>query len=114
MLAKDCSDTLLSEWLKVLRRLWLAYDKKIENEQFEVYATELGDVPIGLLEPAIKAIINDGSRAPYFPRLSELKAAISYETKKDITSGELDPENIDEWCRHQEQKYLARCRWSRK
>ena len=114
MLAKDFSDTLLNEWLKVLRRLWLAYDKKIDNEQFEVYATELGDVPIGILEPAIKTIINDGNRAPYFPRLSELKASISYEVKKDITSGELDPDNIDEWCRHREHNYMASCTWSRK
>lgn len=106
-----CFEELKKEWLKVLRRLWLAFDKPIQNEQFEVYASELQIIPLGLLEDGIKAIINNTNRSNYFPRLSELKLAISQEMKKDITDGNLDDDNIDEWIRFQEERLLNRCRW---
>ena len=110
-LQNECEQTLDNEWLKVLRRLWAAYDKPIQAEQFELYVEELGNVPIGLLDPAIKAIINDGNRAPFFPRLSELKAAISHTMQLDMTDGTVTQDNNDEWCNRQDEKYIRWCTW---
>jgi hypothetical protein len=103
-------EEMKKEWLKALRRLWFAFDKPIQNEQFEVYASELQNIPLGLLESGIKAIIN---KSKYFPRLSELKSEISQEMKKDITDGSLDQENIDEWIRFQDEKWLHKVKWNR-
>ena len=107
---EEADESLRKEWFNVLRRLWLAYDKKIDAEQFKLYADELSNIPIGLLEPGIKALINDMNRTNYFPRLSEVRLAISNELKKTLTSGDLTDDNIDEWLNNQHNQFMARCR----
>jgi hypothetical protein len=49
--------TLLEEWLAVLGELWTATGKTVDSKRLRVYQKALGDVPLGLLEKAIKRVI---------------------------------------------------------
>ena len=45
------------EWLGVLSELWISVEKPIEPDRLGVYQKALGDVPLGLLEKAVKRVI---------------------------------------------------------
>ena len=49
--------TPLEEWLAVLGQLWTAAGKRIDSKRLKVYQKALEDVPLGLLEKAIKRVI---------------------------------------------------------
>jgi len=46
------------DWANTLRPLWTAAGKPIDKEQYSAYLKALNDVPIGLLEQAVKRILN--------------------------------------------------------
>lgn len=49
----------MEEWLGVLTQLWTAYDKPLDPDRLALYQNMLGDVPMGLLEKAIKRVIRE-------------------------------------------------------
>ena len=49
----------MEEWLGVLAELWTAVGKPIEEDRLKVYQKVLEDVPLGLLELAIKRVIQE-------------------------------------------------------
>jgi hypothetical protein len=49
----------MEEWLAVLAELWTAVGKPIEEDRLKVYQKALEDVPLGLLELAIKRVIQE-------------------------------------------------------
>jgi hypothetical protein len=51
--------TPLEEWLAVLGELWTAVGKPIDVQRLRVYQKAMGDVPLGLLESAIKRVIQE-------------------------------------------------------
>jgi putative transposase len=56
IMAED-HDLLLEEWLGVLVELWTALGKPLEADRLEVYRNSLGEVPLGLLELAVRRVI---------------------------------------------------------
>ena len=63
----------LPETLACFRLLMAAYpDKKPEADTFQLYAEMLADIPVYLLEAAIREHI---AGSPWFPKLSELRDA---------------------------------------
>lgn len=45
------------EWRTILAKLWGAFGKPINKDQFKVYADTLGDVPLGVLEHVVDEVI---------------------------------------------------------
>jgi hypothetical protein len=50
-------ETPMEEWLAVLGELWTAVGKPIDVQRMRVYQKALEDVPMGLLEKAIRRVI---------------------------------------------------------
>jgi hypothetical protein len=47
------------EWLGVLSQLWIAFDKPLDPERLALYRNMFGDLPLGLLEQAVKRAIRE-------------------------------------------------------
>lgn len=57
----------------ILQRLALAYpEKRLDRATLQVYQQELADIPLGLLEQAVKRHIHT---SPWFPHISDLRLA---------------------------------------
>jgi hypothetical protein len=54
-------DLLLVEWLGILSELWKAVGKPLEKDRLEVYRHSLGEVPLGLLELAVRRVIRENT-----------------------------------------------------
>ena len=54
-------DLALKEWLGVLEELWTAAGKPLEADRLEVYRQSLGEVPLGLLELAVRRVIRENT-----------------------------------------------------
>jgi len=54
-------DLALEEWLGVLEELWSAVGKPIEPDRLQVYRNALADVPLGLLEVAVRRVIRENT-----------------------------------------------------
>jgi len=52
-------DQMLEEWLEVLAELWTAAGKSLEADRLQVYRQSLGEVPLGLLELAVRRVIRE-------------------------------------------------------
>jgi hypothetical protein len=48
-----------AEWLGILAQLWIAIGKPIEQDRLNIYAAQLEDVPMGLLEKAIDRLLKE-------------------------------------------------------
>ncbi len=55
----EADDLLLEEWLGVLAELWTAAGKPLEADRLQVYRQSLGEVPLGLLELAVRRVIRE-------------------------------------------------------
>ncbi len=55
----EADDLLLEEWLGVLAELWTAAGKPLEADRLKVYRQSLGEVPLGLLERAVRRVIRE-------------------------------------------------------
>ena len=49
----------LEEWLGVLVRLWTAFQKQPTPDQLDLYRNQLDEIPLELLEQAVKRAIRD-------------------------------------------------------
>lgn len=59
LLDEEIYDLAKKEWMGILERLWRAINKPIDPIQLEVYADELGEIPLGLLERAVGRCIRE-------------------------------------------------------
>ena len=50
---------LMAEWIGVLQKMWHAIGKAVDRNQLDVYAEQLADVPMGVLEDAVSQAIRD-------------------------------------------------------
>jgi len=57
----EADDLLLEEWLGVLAELWTAAGKALEADRLQVYRQSLGEVPLGLLERAVRRVIRENT-----------------------------------------------------
>ena len=55
----EADDLLLVEWLWVLAVLWTAAGKPLEADRLQMYRQSLGEVPLGLLELAVRRVIRE-------------------------------------------------------
>lgn len=65
----------MSEWLEVLSGLWAAYGKTPDAKQLAIYASVLADVPLGLLEDAIRRVIGQ-HEYNNVPTAAEIRRAV--------------------------------------
>ena len=49
----------LDEWTSVLKQLWYAIGKPVDSKQLAVYVTQLGDIPLGVLEDVVARIMRE-------------------------------------------------------
>jgi hypothetical protein len=54
-------ELLLGEWLGVLAEMWTATGKPLEADRLQVYRNSLGEVPLGLLELAVRRVIRENT-----------------------------------------------------
>ena len=57
----ETDDLLLEDWLGVLAELWIAAGKALEADRLQVYRQSLGEVPLGLLELAVRRVIRENT-----------------------------------------------------
>jgi hypothetical protein len=48
-----------AEWIGVLLQLWDAIGKTADKKQLAVYVTQLGDIPLGILEKVVQSVLAD-------------------------------------------------------
>jgi len=48
-----------AEWIGVLLQLWDAIGKTADKKQLAVYVTQLGDIPLGVLEKVVQSVLAD-------------------------------------------------------
>lgn len=75
---EDIYQAAMEEWLGVLVRLWQAVGKNVDAERLQIYQRELGDVPLGLLEKAVKRLIREWHYANV-PNVNEIWKAVCKE-----------------------------------
>jgi len=66
------------EWLGVLSRLWVAFDKPLEPERLTIYRNLLCNVPMGLLELAVHRTIRE-HKYNSVPSVADVWAAVRRE-----------------------------------
>lgn len=49
----------MEEWLNVLARLWVAFDKPLEPVRLALYQSLLNKLPLGLLELAVERVVRE-------------------------------------------------------
>jgi hypothetical protein len=54
-------ETPMEEWLGVLAELWMAVGKPIDAARLRVYQKALWEVPLGLLELAVRRVVRENS-----------------------------------------------------
>ncbi len=85
--------TPMEDWLVVLSGLWLAAGKDLEQDRLQVYARELGDIPLGLLEKAVSRCLQ-GRVYSNVPTVGEIRQALRRELGNPY---DLD-QAMAEWC----------------
>ena len=68
----------LTEWMDVLRSLWVAIGKPVDNDRLKIYSRVFGDVPLGLLEKAVKRV-QLTTTYQVVPTIAEINKAIQFE-----------------------------------
>lgn len=56
---EELYQSALEEWLGVLSRLWIAFDKPLDPERLTIYREALDVLPLGLLDLAVKRVIRE-------------------------------------------------------
>lgn len=72
---EEIQQAAMAEWLEALSGLWAAYGKTPDAKQLAIYARVLGDVPLGLLDEAIKRVIERHGFANV-PTAAEVRRAV--------------------------------------
>jgi hypothetical protein len=74
----EIAEMAKSEWLDILRSLWVAIGKPVDQERIKIYARTFGDVPMGLLEKAVKRV-QLTTTYQVVPTIAEIHKAIKFE-----------------------------------
>mgnify|MGYP002390656192 CR=1 FL=1 len=69
------------EWLNVLRSLWIAIGKPVDNDRLMIYARVFEEVPYGLLVKAIKRV-QLTTTYQVVPTIAEIHKAIQVELRE--------------------------------
>lgn len=72
----ECQQAALEDWLEVLSRLWVAYDKPLDPIRLVLYQNMLGKLPTGLLELAIEQTVKDHGKYNNVPTVGEVWDAV--------------------------------------
>lgn len=72
----ECQQAAMEDWLEVLSRLWVAYDKPLDPIRLVLYQTMLGKLPTGLLELAIEQTVKDHGKFNNVPTVGEVWDAV--------------------------------------
>lgn len=83
----------MEEWLSVLTQLWTAYDKPLDPERLTLYQKMLGEVPLGLLEKAVKRVIRE-HKYNSVPAVGDVWSAI----RKELGNPYDIDQAIQAWC----------------
>jgi hypothetical protein len=73
---EDCQQAALEDWLEVLSRLWVAYDKPLDPIRLVLYQNMLGKLPTGLLELAIEQTVKVHGKYNNVPTVGEVWDAV--------------------------------------
>ena len=95
-------ETPLEEWLSVLARLWIAFDKPLDPERLQLYQAELASVPMGLLELAISRTIRNHVYSSV-PSIGDVWRSVRAELGNPY---DLD-QAIQDWCERQWRKVVV-------
>lgn len=71
------------EWLDVLGGLWTSVGKPIDPDRLELYQSSLGEVPLGLLERAVRRVIRENAY-PVVPAPGVIWEAVSKELGRPL------------------------------
>lgn len=100
----ECHQAALEDWLEILSRLWVAYDKPLDPVRLVIYQNMLGKLPSRLLELAIEQAVKDHGKYNNVPTVGEVWAAVRVvlHNPRDIDQA------IDEWSSRQFEACLYR------
>jgi hypothetical protein len=76
MSESECDQAALEDWLEVLSRLWVAYDKPLDPVRLVLYQNMLGKLPTGLLELAIEQTVRNHGKYNNVPTVGEVWDAV--------------------------------------
>ena len=71
-------DLAYQEWLGSLESLWVAIGKPVDRDRLKIYAKTFEDVPLGLLEKAVKRVLLSNTYN-IVPTIAAIRAAIHIE-----------------------------------
>ncbi len=91
----------LADWYSILEGLWIAIGKPVDKKRLKIYAQELSNVPIGLLERAIRRI-RMTSTFSSVPAIGEIWRAVRVELENDNCS------SPEEWVERQWIRFFNR------
>jgi hypothetical protein len=72
----ECNQAALEDWLEVLSRLWVAYDKPLDPVRLVLYQNMLEKLPTGLLELAIEQTVRNHGKYNNVPTIGEVWDAV--------------------------------------
>lgn len=72
----ECQQAAMEDWLEVLSRLWVAYDKPLDPIRLVLYQNMLSKLPRGLLELAIEQTVKDHGKYNNVPTVGEVWDAV--------------------------------------
>ena len=75
---EEIRNAALEEWYGVLATLWTAIGKPIDKRRLELYGQDLGDVPLGLLDSALRRVRNENVYANV-PSVGVIRQAVNKE-----------------------------------
>lgn len=75
-IADECHQAAVEEWLEVLSRLWVAYDKPLDPVRLVLYQNMLAKLPLGLLELAVEQTVRNHGKYNNVPTVGEVWDAV--------------------------------------
>ena len=94
--------SLGEEWIAILSRLWIAFDKPLDPERLQIYIHELGSVPLGLLELAVSRTIRN-HKFSNVPSVADVWRSVNAELGNPYDVDQA----IQEWCDRQWRKVVV-------
>lgn len=90
------------EWMSILARLWIAFDKPLDADRLRIYSDELSAIPMGLLEKAISRTIRE-HRFSNVPSIGDVWRALQTELGNPYDLQQA----IESWCDRQWRKVVV-------
>jgi hypothetical protein len=92
------------EWLAVLSGLWTSVEKPIDPDRLAIYQKTLEDVPLGLLELAIKQVIRENVY-----QVVPVPGVILEAVKKELENPLDVRAAIDDWLDEKWNRFINNC-----